>query len=541
MLRHLLVVALLCSFVIAGYSNALEGEFVFDDHKSIPNNKSIETLFSWKIFQPPGAGRTVGGRPMLNVSFAINRALAGKEIQAYRATNIGIHLVNVVLIYSLVLRLSRLDQDRYRLTKTERTMLAMGSALLFGIHPIQTEAVTYTVQRAESLAVCFLLLAWRFHVRFLDTRGWFSAVMVVLASVAGYATKEIVFVLPAVLLLTEMLVRQRGVWIALRNNWRYWLALLCCWGIMLLIVVKMDGRGSTAGLGAMHRFKEYTSSQLVYLPHYVRLIFLPDSLTADYGFPIFLAWWKILLGTIALLGLLYTAWRLCWLSQTACLLIVAGILTLLPSSSLIPVSTQVAAEHRMYLTLAAFAFLVSLGIVIAVRRIVLHDFSRTLSAAMLLLTIGAMLAWATYRRNEVYHSKSRFWTDVRNKAPYNYRGYYNLARIHRDQGEHEEAIRRYQDLVDRFATEKRSEHFVAWSHREIGKLRQSRGEHSLAIKHFRDAIAVLDTEKDLYLRLSGLLADSEPEEAVRVLESGLEKLDENEEIKQRLESLRSRG
>src|SRR5258707_15121222 len=89
--KKFLFVAALVVAVALTYSNSLDGPFVFDDVASIVGNASIRRIASRKIFSPP-AGVTVSGRPLVNVSLALNRALGGESVRGYHLANIGIHV-----------------------------------------------------------------------------------------------------------------------------------------------------------------------------------------------------------------------------------------------------------------------------------------------------------------------------------------------------------------------------------------------------------------------------------------------------------------
>jgi hypothetical protein len=149
--QMVLAVAAVSLFVAAAYHNCLWVPFVFDDISAIPENASIRTLWPpWGAFSPPSFGTSVSGRPVANFTFAVNHALSGYDPWSYHAVNILIHVLSGLTLYGVIRRtLNRpILQGRFG---RDSAPLALAVALLWSLHPLQTEAVTYVVQRVESL------------------------------------------------------------------------------------------------------------------------------------------------------------------------------------------------------------------------------------------------------------------------------------------------------------------------------------------------------------------------------------------------------
>ena len=171
--------------IIAGgvwaYSGSSSGPFVFDDGPSILGNETIRHLGSiGAVLSPPAGGQTVTGRPVLNLSLAINHALGGSSVKGYHRLNLAIHLcAGLVLFGSCGARLQGAGNGRRAagggdaagLPEREGTLLAGAIALLWTVHPLQTESVTYVVQRAESLAGLFYFLAVYGFIRGTERAG----------------------------------------------------------------------------------------------------------------------------------------------------------------------------------------------------------------------------------------------------------------------------------------------------------------------------------------------------------------------------------
>ena len=145
--------------VIAGllaYYNSFRGPFVFDDVKSISQNPSIRHL--WPIWEPTTVlhrgGLTVVGRPFTKLSLALNYAVGGTRVWGYHAGNLVIHILAGLTLYGIVRRILLRPSLRDRFGN-EAATLALAIAVIWTVHPLQTEAVTYVVQRAECLMGLF--------------------------------------------------------------------------------------------------------------------------------------------------------------------------------------------------------------------------------------------------------------------------------------------------------------------------------------------------------------------------------------------------
>ena len=140
---------------LAAYANSFSGSFVFDDADSIAENPTIRRLWPpGAALSPPGGGITVSGRPFLNLTLACNYALGGTNVSGYHAANLAIHVLAGLVLFGIARR-----------TLRSNPVLAFAIALIWTVHPLQTESVTYIVQRAESLMGLFYLLTLYCFIR----------------------------------------------------------------------------------------------------------------------------------------------------------------------------------------------------------------------------------------------------------------------------------------------------------------------------------------------------------------------------------------
>jgi len=150
---------------LAVYHNSFSGPFIFDDRRAITENLTIR--HPWSALAPPSTGGGVIGRPLVNLSLALNYAVGGLKVWGYHATNLAIHILAGLTLFGIVRRtLLRQGYGGHTLLRLDSaTALAFTVALLWVVHPLQTESVTSIIQRTESLMGLFYLLTLYCFIR----------------------------------------------------------------------------------------------------------------------------------------------------------------------------------------------------------------------------------------------------------------------------------------------------------------------------------------------------------------------------------------
>ena len=197
--------ALIITFgVLLAYANSLNGPFVFDDTKGIVNNETIRSLWPLsKVLNPPMLATGAGGRPIVNLSLAINYAIGGLDVRGYHIANMLIHALAALVLFGLIRRTLLLSSLRQKFGAASQ-WLAISVALLWALHPLLTESVTGIIQRTESLGGLFYLLTLYAFVRSTEggeSRRW--QIVCVGSSLIGMATKEIMATVPVIALLYD--------------------------------------------------------------------------------------------------------------------------------------------------------------------------------------------------------------------------------------------------------------------------------------------------------------------------------------------------
>jgi Flp pilus assembly protein TadD len=422
--------AVLAISVIAVYCRTFSVPLLFDDNPSIENNPTIRHLGT--AFWPP-TGTTVSGRPILNFSLAVNYALSGTHVWSYHALNLAIHVLAGLTLFGIL---------RHAIAgRAEAAALAFSGALLWALHPLQTESVTYIAQRAESLMGLLYLLTLYGFIRGAEAGGtggrpWFA--FSTAACLLGMGTKEVMVAAPIVVLLYDRTFLAG----AFRRAWRLrrgpYLALASTWLVPLVFTLFAGGKGGTAGLGNGVPWWRYALTQLPAILHYLRLCLWPHPLVFDYGDALVHPSPGLVIPALAVAGLVAaTAWALVRRPAIG-FLGAAFLLTLAPSSSIVPVVTQTVAEHRMYLPSIA---------VIVLAAAAMHRWTGR-AALPLCLLLAACLGVSTFERNGDYRTEEGIWADTVAKRADNERAHNNLGIAYlKDAGRWDDAIAQFRESL----------------------------------------------------------------------------------------------
>jgi tetratricopeptide (TPR) repeat protein len=480
-IRGALAPLLIAAAGVAAYANSLSGPFVLDDAPSITANPTIRSLGA-AFFPPPGT--TGAGRPILNLSLALNYAAGGTEVRGYHAVNLAIHVLAGLLLYGIVRRTLAARED------PAAALAAFCAALLWTVHPLQTEAVSYIIQRAESLMGLFYLLALYGFIRGTVSAArripWFA--VSVGACLLGMGTKEVMVSAPLIILLYDRTFVAGSFANAWRARGRVHAGLFATALVLPLLVLSSHGRGGTAGMGTAVPAAAYALTQFPAIVHYLRLCVWPSPLVFDYGTALAAPSARVLGCALAVAGLgAATLWAL--VRRPAIGFLGAAFFAVLaPSSSIVPVATQTLAEHRMYLPLAAVAVLAVLAACRGPR-------GGTLAAV---LVAAAALGVATWQRNETYRSAEGLWRDTVRERPGNVRAHVNLADALFARGRTDEAIAEYEAAL-------RIDPQDADAHNNLGNALGSEGRTAQANLQYAEAVRLNPAKEEAHNNLGNAL------------------------------------
>lgn len=439
--------AIIAGAVLA-YSNSFSGQFIFDDSVVIVNNPRI--YFLW----PPWKAVLQHTRPLADISFAINYAIKQFNVADYHLVNLLIHLAAGLFLYGVVRRTLLLPRWKGRHMEAA-PWLAAAVAILWTVHPLQTESVTYIAQRIESLMGLFYLMALYFFIRGVGTtptaRGWMDAALA--ATLLGMGTKEMIVTLPAIMLIYDWIFVAPSLRVLVRARWKFhlaaWLILVVFGLLLLLALAKHIGQGGLLYAGVTPF--GYAMNEALVILTYLRLSFVPHPLCFDY------AWtaqpWRILVAPALIVGALagmtcYGVIRRRWYGFVGAFFF----LILAPTSSFMPVPDFIF-EHRMYLPLAAVLLVVvigvhALGVRLAARTPAKAD-KLALGGIVLMVVAALGLGLLTYERNFDYVTEEAMWRDIIAKRPDNYRAYNGLSSTLINRQAYDEGMRVCRALLKR--------------------------------------------------------------------------------------------
>ncbi len=434
---------------LLAYGNALSDSFVFDDHWSILENPLIRQL------SRPGEILARSSRPLMDFSLALNYAMGGLNPWGYHAANIAIHILAALVLYGILRRTFLLAGPRSPWGASS-AWLAGTVALIWVVHPLQTESVTYTVQRAESLMGLFYLLTLYCVIRGSgSTRGMGWNAAAVCSCLLGMASKEVMVTAPVVVLLYDRVFLAKTWREVLQRRWGLYAGLAATWLLLPVLMPRTPVAARwhpTAGF-AYKGFTplQYALTQPSVILHYLRLAFWPSPLCLDYGWgfgwPVARTVGEALPGLVVVGGL-FAAMVYAWWRKPALGFLGAWFfLILAPTSSVVPIADLVF-EHRMYLSLAAVVTLVVAGVFALQLKL---SGARCAQGRTLGWGVGGvavvLLAFLTIQRNFDYRSELGIWQDTVGKSPGNPRAHYNLGVALEQAGRFPEAFQEYEQAV----------------------------------------------------------------------------------------------
>ena len=476
---HIILIAFL-GFLV--YSNTFNVPFHFDDIYNIVDNPAIK---DFKYFTEPSLIQKY--KPLYDalkmryigyLTFAVNYKIHGLDVAGYHIFNLAIHIANAILVYFLVFLILKTPYFSGLKIVKNSGLIALFSSLLFVCHPIQTQAVTYIVQRLASLATMFCLFSLCMYikarlgqigeanVRFFSASTLTFYCLSIISAILAMKTKEIAFTLPIIITLCEFMFFRAK----LKKRLLFLMPIILTMLVIPLGLLEANrpAEDILGGIGeatkvetAMSRL-DYLFTQFRVIATYIRLLFLPVNQNIDYDYPIFRAFFEleVFLSFAFLLLLFGLGFYLLYRSRIdefensrgqenqasrtiyhALRLISLGIfwffITLSVESSIIPIM-DVIFEHRLYFP--------SVGVFIALSAsayIIFNKLEGRKARALLIAFVSLILftfSIASYARNNLWRDPIALWEDVVRKSPNKARGYNNLGFLYTQASQNDKAI-----------------------------------------------------------------------------------------------------
>lgn len=432
----------MATFTLVGlllYYSGLQAPWYFDDFRNIAENPLVRNPGQalTEIFQPRG---------VVFFSFSLNHAVSGMEPASFRLTNILLHTGSAILVWKILCRIFH-----------SSTRLPLVGGLLFLAHPVQTQTVTYVVQRMAGMAGFFFLLAIYLYLRGREFGGesgrggrlW--QVGALLAFVLALWSKQNTITLPLVLLALDYYLLDHD-----RFSFRESLYRILPFLVVALLAVLQLVTGNTEVVGSLSRqvqtFNDqllnatatpvvassvpmplrYFATELVVFWLYLKLFFFPVGQMLDYSWPVVtsLLNWRTLLSLAGFVGLFFLGRGLQLWNRRTTFAVIWIVLTLAVESTLLPLDPVY--EHRLYLPL--------FGAVVILLEL-FYRWAPERRQLPLLAVILLILAGVTVSRNALWADPVAFWRDNLDKAPASSRVMNNLGQAYLLRGDYGSAVK----------------------------------------------------------------------------------------------------
>ncbi|HPQ28487.1 MAG TPA: tetratricopeptide repeat protein [Desulfobacteraceae bacterium] len=550
---HLIAVLAIFVLGIIIYSNTFKTPFVFDDADSITGNRYIRlTSLDPESLIDAGFKSPASKRPVANISFALNYYFGRYNVTGYHVVNIIIHLLNGILVYFLALTIfgqvfhsratpptlnSSLLTDNSSNSSLLILICSLFSALIFTAHPIQTQSVTYIVQRMNSMAAMFYLLSLLLYIKgrmaLTNTKKLILLVACLVSWIMALGTKPTAVTLPFIIFLYEWYFVRDLDYAWFRRQIPYLVGIVIF--VFILGYIYFNGNPFERVISG-YKYREFSlGERLLTQPRvvlfYISLILLPlpGRLNLLHSFYIShsltdpittLPAITIIAGIIGL-GL-YLARK----NRLVSFCIMWFFINLFLESSF--VQLELVFEHRLYLPMFGFALIVPY--------LLFRFMSFRRSAAFsVLICIVLFFSICTYARNNTWRDKTTLWTDVISKNPYTNRGHNGLGLALLDKKRFEEAVEHFSKALEikprdsmtynnlgnallamgdvdsainryRRAIDLKPEYSEA--HNNLGLALGRKGDYSSAIRHYLEALRIRKDNEIVNNNLGVVLAET---------------------------------
>ena len=511
--KILLSIIVLVIVTSAIYAFNLHNKLFWDDNDWIVNNPFVHN-FSIENIKLLFTRNTLAGigeksnyyRPILFLSFALNYVIAGIKPLGYHLINNGLHLINVILIYLLLLKIFHNQR------------LAFIASLLFAIHPLQTEAVTYISGRGDPLSVLFILLMLWLFLHYRNKRSWLALTCSLILFVLAILTREVAIITPLLIVALVVSLESGRFW---RNLWQGIKASLPYDVVAAIyVVLRLTVFNFKNTLNFYLQDNIYTQHLLIRiftffhaLFDYISLIFVPRHLHMERSVPLHtsLFQWPVWLTALALVALvcglvylyrreranhalyemsLFRVWFFSWSFF---------FIWLIPSSGIIPVNALLY-EHWLYLSL--FGFFTLLAFYIDKLLLVIEkqkDIIMQMIVVALLMIYGFWLGYIAIQRNKLWGNAVAFYRNVLRYEPDSVRIHNNLGNTYFDLGDKENAEKEYWEAV-------KTEDIFPQPHFNLASILAERGDIAGAIIELEKSIKIEPDFHYAYQSLSVLYA-----------------------------------
>ncbi len=436
-------IAVLVVLPLIIYSNSFNNAFHYDDMSVFVNNEAIKDIrnipgFFRVVIAGDGEVSDFGYRPLLDISFTLNYYLGGLNPAGYHVFNLLFHILNGLLVYVIAGMIAN---------RGGKGFAPLVAALLFVVHPVQTEAVNYIHARSSILVTFFMLLSLYLFVKYNASSGkrpgYYAGALG--AFVAGVLTKELAFTLPLLLLLYDFYFISGGrkedfAKKALKQHLPFFI-LLCVYLVFRVFIVE--------NLGASDDTKTpftYLFTQSGVIMRYIKLLFYPVNLAVERWIPLSRSLFeaRVMFSSAVIALLLFAAVKLYNKSKPVSFGIFWFFITLAPTSSVVPLII-IMNEHRLYLPGVGFSLLAGTVVYNLWNLPAAERFRKSLTVLLLLILV--FFSVSVFKRNTEWRSEYSLWLKNVKVSPKSFRAHNNLGAYYDRQGDYDNAMKHYEQSV----------------------------------------------------------------------------------------------
>lgn len=502
--KILYLIVVLAAFFV--YYNSLFNDFVFDDESVVQNNQSITVLSNIPKFftAEEGFHKVIGRyyRPVVSSLYAVDYALWGMEPFGFHLTNVIIHTIAALLLLMILIKI--FGEFKFGM------MSALLSALIFAVHPVHTEAVSWISGRTDSLTTMFFFLSFLFYIKY-SAEGNSKSILAVslIAYFLGLLSKEMIVTTPVLLFVYDYFFRKRRLDWFKKNILPYALFILVT--VIFVLIRYLVLKDVVDRTTYMYFYGEETSTafytMLKTIPVYFRLLIVPVNLLYHYNGVLADSYsitdFKVILSILFIIAMLVISFYLQKKYGEVSFTILFFFISLLPVMNIIP-TMNFMAERFLYLSSFALSIFISFVIVRYA-----NEKNKNIFAVLSLLVIIAF-AYFTVNRNAEWKNNETLYMTADGKDGSVL--LVNAGNMYANKKNYDEAEKRY-----RRAIEIRDNSVLA--HHNLGLIFLIKGDYDSAEIKFRKGISIDSLAPDGYFQLSNIYQQrGNIPEAIRMLE-----------------------
>ena len=498
-----LSVALIIALNVLVYVNTLKVPFQFDDVKFIEENKNILEPLDIKAFI-----HTYFLRGVVRWTYAVNYLIGKFNTINYHIANLSIHII-ISILFFIILR---------HLYSSRKWNLPLLATLLFSLHPVQIESVTYLMSRSELLATFFYLLAFYFFINSIrnnssnHVKSIFFLIATLICFFLGLGSKLTIVSLPIMLIIYLYVVNDKSNMLSITRKHKWPLLGVLAAFTLFLVRKAFFTRSGLLGIQGMAieqygRWGYFITEVKAFYLYYLKLLLFPINLNINPDYPYSLSLWQAIGFLILTLFLMIFSVKSLKKLPLLFFSIFWMFITLSPTSSIVPLNDLVA-EHRLYLPSLGFFIATSLAIVKPKR---LSETVKTVLAVNLVIALSIL----TVQRNSVWNDETSLWEDAVKKSPLHVRSYLNVGRSYYYDKMLKKAVAAYEkaNKIDPFYFE---------SHYNLGTIYHEWGNNDKAVKEFSFALQLNKNLPEAYISLGKIYMEQKKhDKAINIFKAAL--------------------